>query len=165
MRNGLILLERIVIESFGADSKSLQQIERDTSLPLGVVKKIIENLRQRKLVKGEGPFFQLDWSNDENWEEVHSAQAKCDETKELCNQMIENYFFGGFGELKLRKIEMTGEEQNIFSALLKNVDSFIEQIEFSRKKSKGPSSPLKQKVVWWGSSGYDEILKGHLKII
>ena len=148
MNQGLLVWERMVLESLGQKEKAMQELSQDTSISQPLLKNIINDLVRRDIldeklgiykVKGE-----LSFVNELVQEEV----------KDVFTSLV-GLYFKNKSQIKLKKIFLTPAEFDIFQMQLYSLEGFIEKIS----KEKREIRLCEQRVVVWGHAPYAHLLE------
>lgn len=67
MKEGLLMVERIVIESLSKKEKNIQEIEIDTNLSHGLLLNILPNLLMRNMVRYRNGIYSIDKDHCFEW--------------------------------------------------------------------------------------------------
>lgn len=172
---GLLVVERMVIESIGKRKKELKDIVEDTGLGQNFVKGLLSQLVEKNILcQSRGVYF-LSESFDQEWLPVLNKKENIkEEFCEMFQSIIEQRFAEErelsskndtqTSEVRLQKILLTSCEDRMLQAQLKSIDMFIAGIKQQRKR-KPLHGPLKsQKVVFWGHTDYQNMVRGSLKV-
>ena len=94
MKNGLLVIERMVLESLSKKNRNLEELANDTGLDHGLLKNILPAFLMNNLVNYQRGIYKL--NNDEmRKERIKSYNAKeniKEEVKELFTSMVNKYF-------------------------------------------------------------------------
>ncbi len=170
MKNGLLVIERMVLESLSKKNRNLEELANDTGLDHGLLKNILPAFLMNNLVNYQRGIYKL--NNDEmRKERIKSYNAKeniKEEVKELFTSMVNKYFREDLQNrknkigVKVKKVWLTPQEEKIFNSYLINLESFIQSIEQQRKLKPQKEKLCEKKVVIWGYSDYSSIADGSL---
>ncbi len=160
--DGLLVIERIVLESLAKKSKNLEELSLDTNLDSSLLLNILPLLSMKNIVSyNKGHYFLNADIFKGQLRLINSASAIKEEVKELFVSLVNNYFSKqkeNDAFLKVKKIFLTNDEEKIFQAHLKNLESFIKNIEDQRHKRPVYSKLAEHKVIIWGHSKYSELV-------
>lgn len=161
---GLLAVERMVLESIAAGKKKLNEIAKDTELREAFVKLISSNLINYGLVKFEKNEYFLS-SEKRALRDVNQSSFVKEEVKDLFNSLVENYFLGEEGNslLKMQKIWLTDGEEKILKGMMYNIESYISSIRKDRLLNPENENRAKQKVIFWGSDTYQNLIERVVK--
>ncbi|MCO4794699.1 MAG: hypothetical protein KC493_13355 [Bacteriovoracaceae bacterium] len=165
MKDGLLLVERIILESLSTGEKSLEELIKDTGLRKNLLLSLISNLYQDHIILREGNTYLLNEENKKNWlPKVNSKESVRGEIKELFLTMVNNHFedleYRSCG-LKMKKIHVNKRDEKILQAHFKNLHDFVENLEkYPDKKAKSPT--YEKKVIFWGQSDYGSLIETSL---
>lgn len=124
MKDGLLMIERIVIESLAKKEKNIQEIEIDTNLAHGLLLNILPNLLMRNMVKYKNGTYSLDKEQCFVWlNEVNKKENIKEEAKEIFTSLVNQYFKKRFSsatqagaQLKIQKMWLTRDEEIILKS-------------------------------------------------
>ncbi|OFZ22541.1 MAG: hypothetical protein A2202_03015 [Bdellovibrionales bacterium RIFOXYA1_FULL_36_14] len=171
MRDGILVIERMVLESLFKKEKNLVEMERDTGLDSGILKNILSNFMMDNLIKYQKGVYSL------NKNEIMGKLKKINDKKqikeevcELFTSMINEYFKKieqdqKNVDIKVRKIWLTPSEEKIFNTYLINLETFMKNIEQDRKIHPKNEKLKEKKVFIWGATDYSTIANGCLQAI
>lgn len=156
---GLMLLERVVLESIAKKNRRLNEISRDIDLSQEIVLTILARLSSKGLIFYSDVGYDLT-QNQLAWHTVNRDEAIKDELKELSENLVDTCLSKKEKNLyKLQKITLDEKEEKILNSLLNSVESYINNLREDRRKSnKSKESTSKQKVIFWGHSNYSDVL-------
>jgi len=165
MRDGLLLAERLILESLQSGMKTAEELVADTGLKKNLLMSLLSNLFNDYIVIQKGVYFDLNYENKEDWiDRVNSRESVKGEVKELFLAMI-NQFFEELEErscgLKMKKIYVNEKDEKILQAHFKNLDSFVENLE-KYPHDKDPKPTHSKKVIFWGQSDYGALVENSL---
>jgi hypothetical protein len=173
MSNGLLLVERIVIESLSKKEKNIQEIEIDTKLSHGLLLNILPNLLMRNMIRYRAGIYSLDRENCFSWlSEVNKRENVKEEAKELFTSLVNQYFKNEAPEqemaapqLKIKKMWLTREEEMILKSHLATLEGFFQGVKESRLHNPQREKTCEQRVVIWGLSHYCDLVEGVLEAV
>lgn len=161
---GLLVIERIVLESLSRKEKTLPELAADTTLPKDVVQNILIKLFERKLVKESKEYWFLERADKEAWQEVNHPQNVCEEVLELAESWIHKGIEKkamSSTEIRLKKVALSKEEFKRLQGHFKAIELFVENVleERSRRPQYHEAVKTADKIVLlWGQSRYGELL-------
>lgn len=166
---GLLLVERMVLESVANKERTLQEIADDTSLSINLLKNILASLIQRGILNFKAGCYQLGHANKSSWLAVIN---KKENIKEELSELFSSFVNQSFSELekkseglRIKKVWMTRDEQRQLEIQLKSLQHFLDSIKESRKRNPqldGKTSELK--VIFWGQSSYKDLVEESLRL-
>jgi len=170
--NGLIIIERIVLESIARKEKNIEQILDDTFLPFVIVQNALTFLMIKNIITYKKGIYFVNEDNKSLWlKKINSRENIKEEIKELCTGIVNQYFDQGVKkdddvvDLNLRKIWLTPGEEKIFNSYLINLNTFIKNIEEDRLLHPVDEKTGEKKVVFWGCSKYSSLANNILKAV
>ncbi len=162
MKEGLLIVERIVIESLAKKSKSLKELSEDTELSTNLLLNLLPNLLMKNLVTFEKGLYFLNSNNLEKIKKINLEKlALKNETKEIFTSLVNQYFDKDLKEatlFKMQKIFVTGDEEKILKNHLLSLENFINQLKQKRLKNPIVERTSEQKILYWGMSSYSNII-------
>lgn len=173
MKDGLLLIERIVIESLSKKEKNIQEIEVDTNLSHGILLNILPNLLMRNMIRYKAGIYSLDKENCFSWlSEVNKRENVKEEAKELFISLVNQYFkkdlpsaSSSGAQLKIQKMWLTREEEMILKSHMATLEGFFQGVKESRLYRPQKEKTCEQRVVIWGLSHYSDLVEGVLKAV
>lgn len=156
---GLMLLERVVLESVSKKHRHLNDIARDIEISGEIVVTILARLSSKGLIVYKDNGYELT-QNQLAWHTVNRQEAVKEELKELSENLVTTCISNKEKNLyKLQKIELSEKEEKILNSLLNSVETYINNLREDRRKDiKYKESTAKQKVIFWGHSTYSDVL-------
>lgn len=156
---GLMLLERVVLESISRKNSRLLEISKDIEISQEIVITILARLSSKGLVFYRDNGYELS-QNQIAWHTVNREEAVKDELKELSENIVDACMSNKEKTLyKLQKISLNDKEEKILNSLLNSVEIYINNLRDDRKKQIGYKEvTAKQKVVFWGHSSYSQVV-------
>ena len=167
MNDGLLIVERIVLEALSAGKLSSNELALDTGLDLMLVENILINFVEDDVVLYEQGLYRPNEQTKQKWLFNFNAQNHIkDEAKELFVSLVNEYYkeLNLLGRskhlLNLRKISFTPEELAVFNMYLGKIEQFIKEVEKrervnpARKENKTGG----KKVVIWGYGDYSSLV-------
>lgn len=174
MNSGLLMVERIVIESLSKKGKNIAELEFDTGLSHALLLNILPNLLMKNIVLYRKGTYSLDQQNKDVWlVEINKVDYVKSEAKEMFTALINQYFKashtkaleGQTSQVKIQKMWLTESEEKILKSHLATLECFFAGIKESRKYNPLKEKTLEQRVVIWGTSLYSDLLDGALKAV
>ena len=155
MNCGLLIVERMVLESISRGNQKIQQISEDTSLKENFIKEILGLLKERGLIEGSD-LFKI--KEGERVKSLNSSEFVKNEIRDIFATHINECFEKEKKEqFKLKKFWMSSQDEVILKAHLKNLEDFIKGLPQNvGQKTKD------QKVMFWGVSKYSDLAEGSL---
>lgn len=156
---GLMLLERVVLESISRKNTRLLEIAKDIEISQEIVITILARLSSKGLVYYKDQGYELS-QNQIAWHTVNREDAVKDELKELSDNIVDTCMSNKDKTLyKLQKISLNDKEEKILNSLLNSVEVYINNLRDDRRKQVGYKEVTsKQKVVFWGHSSYSQVV-------
>jgi hypothetical protein len=172
MRNGLLLIERMIVESLLKKDRNVYELAIDTGLNETLLLNVIPNLLMKNILHYGRGIYKINRTDSELWlSELGKSESIKEEVRELFASLLNQFFtedlkkMNGSTSLKVQKVWLNDKEQVILNSHLKNLDLFFTGVKDNRKGSLVPSKTHEEKVVIWGISSYAELLEGSLKAI
>ena len=158
MSKGLLIVERIVLESLANNEKNVSELEFDTNLSSHLLGNIVSTLVLRGILNFKRGKYFINRENMSWIKEINSHDSVKEEVKELFISLVNQYYDHDKKKetgLKVQKVYMDQSEELIFNSLLYNLESFVKGLRANKKNS---GKTCEQKVVMWGHSTYGSIL-------
>ena len=171
MNESVLVVERIVLESLSLGKLTKHQICSETGLNINLVSAILSNLFSMGIVNCSHGIYFIDKIKFEKIsKEINSTENMKEEVKDLFVSMVNQYFSDLKIEdtnknLSLKKVWLDPFEEKILNAHLFNLKEFIENVEKKRKYGGNNKKLYEKKVIMWGTSSYDGLVKTALQNI
>lgn len=166
MNDGLLLVERMILESLEKGEKNIADLVQDTGLKTNLICNIIAHLVMDNIIHLRKGKYYLNLAEKEKWLPlVNNKSLIQQEVKELFISLINAHFelsekkqYG----LKVKKIWLNSMDEKILEAHFNNLNEFIENLE--KYPARRKSEKLKEKrVIFWGQSFYGDLAEESLK--
>lgn len=173
MKDGLLMIERIVIESLSKKEKNIQEIEIDTNLGHGLLLNILPNLLMRNMVRYKNGVYSIDKDHCFEWlSEVNKKENVKEEAKEIFTSLVNQYFKKDATmapqagpQLKIQKMWLTRDEEIILKSHMNTLEGFFNGIKEARRYHPQKEKTCEQRVVIWGFSHYSDLVEGVLQAV
>lgn len=173
MKDGLLIIERIIIESLSKKERNLQEIIIDTSLEHSLLLNILPNLLMKNMIRYNRGTYSLDKENCFQWlNEVNKSDNVKEEAKELFISLVNQYFkkdveknLAVTPQLKIQKVWLTKDEEMVLRSHMAGLDGFFSGVKASRKMKPQREKTCEQRVVIWGLSQYSDLVEGVLQAV
>lgn len=172
MLEGLLVVERMVLESLSRKARNLQEIMIDTGLGEDLLKNIIPFFLMENMVRYERGIYSLNMKENQKWlEKINKREHLKEEVRELFTSLINQYFNEMKLEenknvnLKVRKVWLNPSEEKILNSYVKSIESFIKNIEDDRKRKPVQERLCEKKVFIWGQTDYSHLARGVLEAV
>ena len=173
MKDGLLILERIVVESISKKDKNIQELSIDTNLEHAVLLNILPNLLMKNILKYQRGNYSIDKEASLQWRSgINKDDNVKEEAKELFTSLVNQYFKKDCEAsakraslLKIQKVWLTKDEEIVLNSHLINLENFFQGIKNSRKTHPLREKTCEQKVVIWGASQYSSLMHGILEAV
>ncbi len=165
MKDGLLLVERIILESLQNGQKTVDELSSDTCLKKNLLISLMSNLFNDHIIVKKGNYYDLNYENKKDWiYRVNSKESIKGEVKELFLSMINQHFeeleYKSCG-LKMKKIFVSEKDEKILQAHFKNLHDFVENLEkYPVENCEKPTHS--KKVIFWGQSDYGALIENSL---
>ena len=158
MSKGLLVVERMVLESLVKGEKNIQDLGDDTNLSQNLLSGIASTLVMRGIIRFKRGKYSLNLE-EKGWvSEINAEECVKEEVKELFISLVNHYYADREkiqAGLKVQKVYMSESDEKIFNSLLYNLESFVKSL---RENKKCAGKTCEQKVVMWGHSTYEGLL-------
>lgn len=173
MKDGLLMIERIVIESLSKKEKNIQEIEIDTNLSHGLLLNILPNLLMRNMIRYQRGIYSIDKDNCFQWlSSINKKENIKEEAKEIFTSLVNQYFSKDLKEhkalgtqLKIQKMWLTRDEEILLKSHMATLECFFQSVKEARKQNPQREKTCEQRVVVWGVSQYSDLVEGVLKAV
>lgn len=173
MKDGLLIIERIIIESLSKKERNLQEIIQDTSLDHSLLLNVLPNLLMKNMILYRRGIYSIDKENCFQWlSEINKGDNVKEEAKELFISLVNQYFKKDYAkktstetQLKIQKIWLTAEEERVLRSHMAGLEIFFSGIKATRKTHPEKEKTCEQRVVIWGLSQYSDLLEGVLEAV
>ena len=169
MKNGLLMIERLVIESLSKKAKNLKELEIDTNLSHALLLNLIPNLLMNNLVTYSKGIYSIDKENCFAWlSEVNQTDNLKEEAREIFNSLVNQYFAREVqkkAELKIQKVFLTADEEKVLRSHVINLENFFKGIKEARRSKPVNEKTCEQRVVVWGLTNYSDLVTGFLHAV
>ena len=166
---GILVVERIVLECLEKSSRDLGQIQEDTGLGYKFLVNILSYLIERGMVKYENSQYCLNLDQKKDW--IHHLQDQSsikEEVKELFSSLVNEYYREELKQktsLNVQKIWLTEKEKRSLDFKLQDINDFIHKIKNNRKFYPEKEKTREKQVLIWGISPYQSLMEGLLRTI
>ena len=167
--DGLLVVERMLLESLEKGEKDLEGIEKDTGLFRGLLGNLIPGLVHRGIIDYRNGVYFLNRKQKNEWLPVINDRENIkEEMQEMFSSLIQRKFSKSderAEDLRVQKIWLTDEEYRLLESQLKSLDMFIQNIKDKRKRHplKNKEVTREKKVIFWGQATYADLVKGTLE--
>jgi hypothetical protein len=173
MKDGLLIIERIVIESLSKKERNLEELMLDTGLEHSLLLNILPNLLMRNMLAYKRGVYSIEKEKCFQWlSEVNSKDNVKEEAKELFISLVNQYFKKEKAvakdfepQLKIQKMWLTPDEDKILRSHMAMLDQFFVGVKSSRQKRAVREKTCDQRVVFWGVSQYSDLVEGVLRAV
>ena len=162
---GLLAVERMVLESVSKGNESIEKISETTSLTEMFVRTILSNLRDHGIIKFKKGKFFLN-SELENFKRINQPNNLKYEIKDLFGSLVDNHYNSSKEKptLKMQKIWLTEHEYKILKSMMINMESYIKSIRKDRLLNPEQEVIAEERVIFWGADTYSNLISQTLKV-
>jgi hypothetical protein len=173
MKDGLLIIERIIVESLSKKERNLQEIIMDTNLDHSLLLSVLPNLLMKNMVRYTRGIYSLEKENCFQWlTEINKEDHVKEEAKELFISLVNQYFTKSnerkssvAPQLKIQKVWLTKDEEIILRSHMACLESFFTQVKATRRVKPEKEKTCEQRVVIWGLSQYSDLVDGVLQAV
>ena len=163
MNRGLLMVERMVLESLHGKEKNIKELSVDLGLNVQLLMNTLPLLQSKEMITYRQGIYSLNKEKQNEWiKQINSPYHIKGELKDLFSSLV-NHYYVKEGKcktgLKVRKVWMTPSEESIFNSLIYNLENFLSGLEKKQEKTKD------QRVVFFGHSSYQNLVKEHLEAV
>ena len=173
MNDGLLIIERIIIESLSKKERNLEEIKLDTNLDHALLMNVLPHLLMKNMIRYHRGIYSIDKENCFRWlGQVNRDENVKEEAKELFISLVNEYFKKDLQpkraiapQLKIQKMWLTQDEEIILRSHMATLENFFVNVKDSRKTRPQRERTCEQRVVIWGLSQYSDLVDGVLKAV
>lgn len=173
MKDGLLIIERIIIESLSKKERNLQEIVNDTNLDQALLLNILPNLLMKNMIRYIRGTYSINKENCFQWlNEINKTDNVKEEAKELFTSLVNQYFKKDtekkvvvVPQLKIQKMWLTPDEEMVLRSHMAGLECFFNGVKASRKLKPEREKTCEQRVVIWGLSQYSDLVDGVLEAV
>lgn len=165
MHRGLLLIERIIIESIMKKEKNIYELATDTGLDHALLLSLLPNLLMKNILKYYRGTYSIDLVNSSLiLRELAQTNGPKFEVKEIFSAFINDYYKKEVAQeekktiLKLQKIWLTPKESKELEQLFKRLEQFILEVKKETTSRSLLRKTHEQKVILWGSAAYSDLV-------
>lgn len=166
--DGLLIVERMVLESLSNGAKSSDEINQCTNLSKALLGNILPMFLMRNIVSYKSGKYELNRVNAMQWMAKCNTPANIkEEVKELFTSLVNRYFQSEAREqgLRMKKVWMNSLEKKIFQSHLANLEEFIKSVEKENRRPESSKQLRDKEVIFWGHSPYSTLVDGVLEAV
>ena len=152
MNYNLSILERMILECLGNESKNTQELFSKTNIKTDILQKVLQSLITKNIILATGNSYSLNANLRKDIKrELNDSTALLCEVNEIINACVRSKLEDQSEQsFKLKKVNMSEREEKIYNGLLYNLESFLSSL----KKDDNVSE---QKIIFWGEGNYENI--------
>ena len=173
MQEGLLIIERIIIESLSKKERNLQEIVIDTNLEHALLLNVLPHLLMKNMIRYTRGIYSIEKENCFHWlSEINKQDHVKEEAKELFTSLVNQYFKKEKlhlkniePQLKIQKVWLTDDEEIVLRSHMASLESFFNGVKASRKVRPQREKTCEQRVVIWGLSQYSDLVDGVLQAV
>lgn len=174
MKDGLLIIERIIVESLSKKERNLQEIILDTNLEHSLLLNVLPNLLMKNMIRYTRGTYSIEKENCFQWlNKINQADNVKEEAKELFISLVNQYFKKDLAkkelalepQLKVQKVWLTKDEEMVLRSHMASLDGFFNGVKASRKVKPEREKTCEQRVVIWGLSQYSDLVEGVLEAV
>jgi len=169
MKHGLLLIERVIIESLARGPKTIHTIIQDTGLGSSLVTNVLAFMLYKNFIRFNGQSYYIDKETLEDLcNGVESSQSLKKEIKELFDSLV-NVFFNTNNklestQLKVKKFWLGSGDELVLRSHLRNLEDFFVQLDKRPKVGQERHCLGEKRVFCWGLSDYKTLINECVKI-
>lgn len=169
MKSGVLVIERLVMESLEKKQKNILELVDDTGLKKKWIVPVLYGLKGRGILKEANEVFEIDYESKVRWlPVVNKREFLKSEVSEIFRSIINQKFSGESGTeglLNLKKIWLTNEEEKVFKALFSNLEQFVDNVQGQRRLKPQKERIGEQKVILWAYSSYQNLIENLISVV
>jgi len=166
MNTGLLILERMIIESLSKKEKNIMELIHDTNLDQRILLNLLPSMILKKYLNYNRGQYSLNKENALLWKDtINSKENVKEEVKELFSTLVNQYFKeeipeqGGHQQLKVQKVNLTKDELTTLKSHLLSIENFISDVRRRRLSKPTGEKTFEQKVLIMGYAPYDDLTR------
>lgn len=168
--SGVLVVERIVLESLEKKNKTLAELAVDTKLDENLLKNILSHLINKGIIKrNKDTSYFLDLDSKNKWLKLINNRTTIGfELKELFSSLVNNYFKDEMKKrtnLSMKKVYLTKKEKEALDKKFLEIDQFLAQIALERQRLPLKEVTADKQVLFWGRSIYKDLVDEQLTAI
>ncbi len=146
----ITVIERMILESLAQQDKNIDELSACTKLDKAILNLVIQPLTAKGLVQVVDNKFHLNKSLTKSMKkELHSDTNVQGEINQITSTCFKTRNTKSI--YKLKKVFMNKSEEQIFNAMLKNLELFIEGV------SNKTDAIAEKKIIFWGETNYETL--------
>lgn len=173
MKEGLLIIERIIVESIAKKERNIQEIILDTGIEHGLLLNILPNLLMKNIVQYKRGVYSIDKENSFTWlNTINNKDNIKEEAKEIFISLLNQYFAKEVikksniePQLKIQKVWLTDDEDIVLRSHMAGLESFFSGVKATRKVRPQKEKTCEERVVIWGWSQYSDLVDGVLQAV
>jgi hypothetical protein len=173
MNDGLLMIERIVIESLSKKEKNIKELEFDTNLNHGLLLNVLPNLLMKNILRYKMGIYSLEMANNSIWlSDINRQENVKEEVKEMFTSLVNQYFEKDTMKnsetrthFKVQKMWLTKDEEMVLKSHMAVLEGFFLGVKEARRSQPQKEKTCEQRVVIWGFSQYSDLIDGVLKAV
>ncbi len=165
MSLGLLIIERMVLESLNNKEKTIMQLKEDTKINEILLWNIIKSLMERSMVKKHNGHYKINTSNINNWlDKINNDNNKKEEIKELFVSLVNQYYSQHNNDTKihLKKVYLTPRDEERLELLISAINSFLDDVKNNQFRS-SVNELSSKKIIFVGQSNYIDLVNNSLE--
>ena len=166
---GVIIIERIVLESLQKGPSDFLKIQEDTGLNYKVLIGVLATLLKRKIIKRNKWQYQLNKELEQEWrQQINDEQALKIELQEMFSALVNQHYneesLNKKTALKVKKVWLTRKETKALHEKIRELNQFIDDITRVRKFYPEAEKTKEQLVLICGTTTYDSLINGAINL-
>ncbi len=159
---GVLVVERIVLECLEKYPQRFFAIQKDTGLNHNLLINVLSILLMRGMIHFKNSEYSLNLSKKPNWvNNINDKTFVKVELKELFSSLVNEYYKkekSSDVSLNIQKIWLTKEERKKLQSKLEDIKCFIKRIENKRKFYPQNEITKEKQILIWGASPYHTLI-------
>lgn len=151
----LTLLDQMVLESLNKSDKTLNSLMEDTSLPISLCNKVLENLLIQNIITISNNNYSISKYLSNSVKDLLKDKKHISrQLKALIDECI--YLNQQENNLSYYKVNISDEDEKILNAMFINIESFINQLKNKKGETKN------EKFIFWGKENYSKLIHSYI---
>ncbi len=163
---GVLIVERIVLECLEKCPRKLFAIQKDTGLNHNLLVNILSILLMRGMIHYKNSEYSLNLSKKNYWLAQANERASIKaELKELFSGLVNEYYKKEWNKevmLNVQKVWLTQDEREKLQEKLRDVNNFIRKAKHERKFRPRNETTKEKQILIWGMSPYHTLIDNML---
>jgi hypothetical protein len=163
---GLLVIERFILESLNKGQKNIKELESDTSLMRSLLVNLLSSLSTKGMVIFSKGKYSLNQHKKAEWsKEINLVESKRDEMKELMISLVNSHYNleqERRSSLKMKKVRLSSLDEKVLAAYFAQIEQYLQNLSLTERVTEEPLT--EQRVYVWGQSHYGDLVKESMQL-